>query len=134
MKSAIATLACTVVLVFPAACAQPPSPRSEPAVGGNLYAVEIRIGPAWDSSKKPHEQSFFREHSANLKRLRDQGALVLGARYSDKGLVVLQATSEQEAHAMMRQDPSVQNRVFTYELHAFNVFYPGSVQIRSRRE
>jgi hypothetical protein len=46
-----------------------------------------------------HEQSWFREHSANLRRLREDGSLVLGARYADKGLVVLSAVSEDEAHA-----------------------------------
>lgn len=105
--------------------------ENEPA--GTLYAVEIKTGPAWDSSKPPHEQQYFREHSANLKRLRDQGSLVLGARYSDKGLIVLRASSEQEAHAMMQHDPSVQNRIFAYELHEFNVFYGGTVQPKRRR-
>lgn len=104
---------------------------SEPQ--GLLYAVEIKTGPAWDSVKPAQEQPHFREHSANLKRLRDQGSLVLGARYADKGLVVLQAGSEQEAHAMMQADLSIQNRVFAYELHDFNVFYGGTVQARRRR-
>ena len=29
-----------------------------------LFAVEIKTGPAWDSTKPPHEQAYFREHSA----------------------------------------------------------------------
>jgi len=98
----------------------------------NLYAVEIKTGPGWDAAKPPQEQLHFREHSANLKRLRDAGQLVLGARYADKGLVVLQAVSAEEAHAMMQQDPAIQGQVFTYALHDFNVFYGGAVQAKRR--
>jgi len=57
---------------------------------------------------------------------------VLGARYADKGFVVLQAGSEQEARAMMEQDVSIRNGVFAYELHDFSVFYGGAVQPRRR--
>ncbi|TDP74283.1 YciI family protein [Roseateles toxinivorans] len=114
------------------AAAQTPasSPLTTPAL--NLYAVEIKTGPGWDAAKPPQEQLHFREHSANLKRLRDAGQLVLGARYADKGLVVLQAASAEAAHAMMRQDPAIQGQVFTYALHDFNVFYGGAVQTKRR--
>lgn len=126
-----AIFAAAVVPMLANAQAPASAPTSE--LQGYLYAVEIKTGPAWDSTKPPQEQPHFREHSANLKRLRDQGSLRLGARYADKGLVVLQAGSEQEAHAMMQADLSIQNRVFVYELHGFNVFYGGTVQARSRR-
>ena len=53
-------------------------------------------------------------------------------RYSDKGLVVLQAASAEVADAMMKQDPSIQANVFAYELHEFSVFYGGSVQAKKR--
>ena len=69
-----------------------PANVTEPAT--NLYAIEIRVGAGWDATKHPNEQAYFREHSANLKRLRDEGRLVLGARYSDKGLVVVRAASD----------------------------------------
>ena len=111
--------------------AQSPAPP-QPAPPALLYAVEFKTGPSWDSTKPPGEQAHFRDHSANLKKLRDQGSLVLGARYSDKGLIVLQATSADEAHAMIRQDPSVEARVFMYELHQFNVFYWGTVAPKAR--
>ena len=91
------------------------------------------MGPKWDAARPAHEQALFREHSANLRRLRDTGSLVRGARYSDKGLVVLSAPSIAEARAMMDQDPSIAAGVFVYEVHPFNVFYPGTVQPRSRR-
>jgi uncharacterized protein YciI len=130
IRIAVLVLALTASSLLPAQSLPEPD-RSSAAP--HLYAVEIRAGPSWDHSKKTHEQAFFKDHSANLKRLREQGVLVLGARYSDKGLVLLRAASEQEARAMMQQDPSIRNRVFAYEVHEFDVFYPGSVQARPER-
>jgi uncharacterized protein YciI len=128
MKALFATTLLAAAPFFAGAEASAPAASAPEA----LYAVEITIGPAWDKSKSPNEQAHFREHSANLKRLREQGALVLGARYADKGLVVLKAPSEQDARAMMQQDPSVRNGVFKFELHEFNVFYPGAVSAKPR--
>lgn len=114
-----------------AAQAAPPGPAAAGAALP-LYAIEIKIGAAWDPNKAPQDQAHFREHSAHLKRLRDQGVLVMGARYADKGLVVLRAASESEAHLLMKDDPSMQAGVFTYELHPFRVFYSGTVSVPAR--
>jgi uncharacterized protein YciI len=95
-----------------------------------LWAAEIRTGARWDAGKPPQEQAFFREHS--LQRLRAAGQLVMGARYGDKGLVVLAAASEAEARAMMDADPAIKAETFRYELHPFSVFYGGSVAPRPR--
>jgi uncharacterized protein YciI len=105
----------------------------EAPVQKNLYAVEIKTGPAWDASKATHEQIHFREHSANLKNLRDQGKLVLGARYGDRGLIVVESPTEAEARAMFDQDPSIAAKVFAYTLFDFNVFYGGSVAPKKRK-
>jgi hypothetical protein len=98
-----------------------PAAEAEP----RLFAVEITIGPNWDTSKAPGEQVYFKEHSVNLKRLRDEGHIVMGARYSDKGLIIVSARSSEEVRTMMDQDPSITAGTFVYEVYAFNVFYPG---------
>ncbi len=103
------------------------TPPSATATALPLFAVEITTGAQWDQTKPPQDQPFFREHSANLKRLRDAGALIMGARYSDKGLVILAAKDETSARAMMDEDPSIKARVFAYALHRFDVFYGGTV-------
>lgn len=109
-------------------------PAAAPAVDTlPLFAVQIRTGAKWDAAKAPQEQALFREHSANLKRLRDAGRLIVGARYSDVGLVILAAESEAHARAMMDEDPSFAAGTFRYEVHPFNVFYSGSVQARPAR-
>jgi len=93
-----------------------------------LFAVEFRVGSRWDASKAPHEQALFREHSANLKRLREAGHLIMGARYSDIGLIILAADSEAAARAMIDADPSIAAGTFRYAVSPLSVFYPGSVR------
>lgn len=98
-----------------------------------LFAIEIKVGPKWDPSKPPQEQAFFREHSSNLRRMRETGLLVVGARYSDKGLVIVAAPTAAEVRAQMDQDPSIAAGTFVYEVHPFNVFYSGELKSRPRR-
>ncbi len=114
-----------LALAQPAPAASAAAAATAPA--GLLFAVEIKTGPAWDTAKPPQDQAHFREHSAHLRRLRDQGALVMGARCGDKGLVVLRAASESEAHALIKDDPSIQAGLFKVELHEFRVFYSGTL-------
>jgi uncharacterized protein YciI len=114
--------------------AAPAAPASTAAEAqAPLFAVEIRTGPSWDAAKRPQDQAFFREHSAHLKRLRDEGRLLVGARYAEKGLLVLRAASEDEAHALVKADPSMQAGTFAYSLAEFRVFYGGSLQPPARR-
>jgi len=112
-----------------AASAAPPASVASPDKAQlRLFAVEVKVGPNWDTSKPPHEQVFFAEHSANLKRLRDAGHIIMGARYSDVGLILFSAGEAEEVVQMMLQDPSMEAGTFKYEVHSFNVFYPGMVQ------
>jgi uncharacterized protein YciI len=115
-------------------CALAQGPSAPPGASEPLlFAVEIKAGPNWNQSKAPQEQAFFREHSANLRRMREAGILVMGARYSDKGLVVVSAADAAEVTAQMAQDPSMAAGTFVYEVHPFNVFYPGEIKPRPRR-
>lgn len=120
----LAALLTALLLVVPAA-AQEPAPLP-------LFAVEIRTGAKWDTTRPPQEQAFFREHSQNLRRLRDAGHLVMGARYGEVGLVVLAAADAAAARTMMDADPSIEAGTFRYELHPFNVFYGGTLAPRPR--
>jgi uncharacterized protein YciI len=91
------------------------------------YAVEINVGPAWDDSISPYDQAYFKEHSVHLKELRSAGHIVMGARYSDVGLLVFSARSADEIRVLMDKDPSMQAGTFSYEIYPMNVFYPGLV-------
>ncbi|MBK9609121.1 MAG: hypothetical protein IPO58_22875 [Betaproteobacteria bacterium] len=111
--------------------ANPPAAPSPAALP--LFAVELRTGARWDHTRPAHEQAHFREHSANLKRLRDQGHIVLGARYSDKGFLVVAGATATAVRELMEADPSIQAQVFAFDLHEFRVFYPGCVSAPARR-
>jgi hypothetical protein len=101
-----------------------PPPATAPAP---LYAAVFTTGPKWDPAKPPNEQVSFREHSANLAKLRAAGSIVMGARYGQVGLVVVSAPSEADARKLFEADPSISAGTFALEVHRFSVFYPGTV-------
>jgi uncharacterized protein YciI len=119
----LAGLAVSVASALAQAPASPP-PATPPAP---LYAAVFKTGPKWDPAKPPNEQTAFRDHSANLARLRAAGAIVMGARYGDVGLVVVSAATEAEARKLFEADPSVSAGTFSLEVYRFSVFYPGTV-------
>lgn len=132
-------ISCAVLLVVSTGVAsqpagsQPAGSAAAPAAEPRHFAVEITTGPGWDLAKAPGEQRLFREHSLHLKKLRDAGHIVLGARYSDKGLLVFAAQTAAEVKALMDQDPSMAAGTFKFEVYDFNVFYSGTLQTRPRR-
>jgi len=108
-------------------------PATPPPATRPLFAVELRTGARWDHARPAQEQAHFREHSANLRRLRDEGHIVLGARYSDKGFLVVAGDSAAAVRELMEADPSIRAQVFAFELHEFRVFYPGCVSAPPRQ-
>lgn len=112
-----------IAALLASSCAAEESQEAEPASKARLFAAEIHVGENWDTGKAPQEQAYFAEHSANIKRLREAGSMRLGARYSDKGLIVLIADSEQDARVMLDQDPSFAAGTFQYQLYPFSPFH-----------
>ena len=51
----------------------------------------------------------------------------MGARYADKGMIVLRAASEAAARAEIEADPGVVAGIFTFDVNELRVFYPGMV-------
>lgn len=93
-----------------------------------LYIVEFATGPAWVAEKPFHEQAHAAAHSANLRRLRDRGVLVLGARHGAKGMIVIRMSSRAAAQSEIDQDPAVGAGVFSYTIEEFKPFYSGCVE------
>ncbi len=89
-----------------------------------LFLVHFETGPNWDPALPPPEQTGFREHSANLGRLRGEGIIQFGARYGEFGMIVVKADSAAEAQAMMEADPGVTAGIFRFRIDALKVFYP----------
>jgi hypothetical protein len=119
------TLLMALAVSLASAFAQPPAPPA--GAPAPLFAAIFKTGPKWDPAKAPGEQAFFREHSANLAKLRAAGAIVMGARYADVGLVVVSAPTEADARKLFEADPSVAAGTFSLDVHRFSVFYPGTV-------
>ncbi len=95
--------------------------EAEPAA---LYIVHFETGENWDESVKPSEQNQFREHSANLNRLREEGTIVFGARYGELGLIIITSSSLESAVALMAADPGVKAGIFEFRVEPLSVFYP----------
>lgn len=118
MKSIILFVACCCASFF----AQAQAPQTD-----SLYIVTYTTGVAWDASKKPHEQMYFKEHSMNLSSLRKSGAIRLGARYAEKGIIVIAAVSLKAAKDLVNADQAVINKLFNADVQKFNVFYDGCI-------
>ncbi|MFC4220824.1 YciI family protein [Flagellimonas marina] len=89
------------------------------------FVALYTIGSLWDTNKAPNDQAYFKEHSAFLSKLRKDNTIVMGARYSDTGMIVLEATDLEAAKNLLFEDVALQNQLFNVEVHPFNVFYKG---------
>lgn len=96
-----------------------------------LFVVHLTKGPQWVPGKEADEQPGFRQHSANLGRLRAEGVLVMGARYqdqqADKGMLVVRAADRETVVRFFEADPMVKGGQFVLDVAAFAPFYDGYV-------
>jgi uncharacterized protein YciI len=69
----------------------------------------------------PAEEQVMSDHFEYLKRLLDEGKLILAGPSLDPpfGIIVFEAESEDEARELIAADPSVAAGIQTPELHAF---------------
>ncbi|HEY7674616.1 MAG TPA: YciI family protein [Burkholderiales bacterium] len=113
-----------VVLTLLIAAAVVAAPGATAQEAPALFIVHFETGPAWDKSLDPSVQRGFAEHSANMNRLRKEGAISFGARYGDYGLIILKSASMDAAKAILDADPGVQAGIFIYRVAPLSVFYP----------
>lgn len=114
-------------VVFSLAQAQSTAPQQTTQPKQYFIAILSR-GPEWIADKQANEQVGFKEHSANLQRLRSEKRIPIGGRYSDKGMVIVEAKDEAEARSLFDGDVMVQKKTFTLELHQFRPFYKGAIE------
>ncbi len=81
------------------------------------------------------ESRIVSEHFSYLKRLADDGVVILAGRtqntdYSSFGIVLLKAETIEVAREIMLNDPAVKNNVFRAELYPYkmSLFNPDSAQ------
>lgn len=98
--------------------------ETAPVTPSPLFVVHFETGASWNKSLAPSEQPGFREHSANLNRLRKEGTIVFGARYGELGMIFLKADTLDAAKAVIEADPGVRSGIFAYRIAPLRVFYP----------
>lgn len=94
----------------------------------SLFIALYTVGEKWDVEKSPNEQAYFKDHSAFLKKLRDEGSITMGARYSDTGMIILKAADLESAKKLLTSDLAIQNNLFSVEIHPFAPFYKGCIE------
>lgn len=107
-----------------AAFAADPGPAQAP----KLFAVTFTTGPKWDPAKPPQDQAFFKEHSANLARLRTENISVLGGRFGDKGLLLVRAPDAAAVRAQLARDPSLAAGTFVATVEDYLPFQHGDTR------
>ncbi len=86
------------------------------------------VGESWDTEKQPGEQTYFKEHSEFLSKLRKEKKIILGSRYSDTGMLILKADSLEAAKKILHQDIALQKKLFNVVVYPFNTFYKGCIE------
>lgn len=94
----------------------------------NYFIALYTVGDLWDSNKSPGEQTYFKEHSAHLSKLRSDSIIVIGARYSETGMIILKSKNLAEAKNLLLEDIAVKNNLFRVEIHPFQPFYKGNLE------
>jgi hypothetical protein len=94
----------------------------------SLYIVTYTTGSLWDVNKKTNEQPYFKEHSANLSALRKAGTIRTGARYGEKGFIIIAAQSMKAAQELILTDVAIVNKLFIADIKKLNVFYDGCIE------
>ncbi len=101
---------------------------AQEATESKLFTMIYTPGEKWDHTITFDQQPFFKEHSSHLQKLRKEGRIVIGGRYSDKGFMLLKAKDSIEADAVVKMDPSVTHQIFEVALFEFSTFYKGCVE------
>ncbi len=93
-----------------------------------LFIIIYTPGSGWNAAIPPGEQLHFKTHSKHLQTLRTENKIKLGARYADKGMIIITGENEEEIRTTVMSDSAVIDKVFIAEVYPYNVFYYGCVE------
>lgn len=63
-----------------------------------------------------------------MGKLRKDGITKLGARYADKGMIIISASSLKDAREIILADQAVVNQLFIADIQKLNVFFDGCIE------
>ncbi len=91
-----------------------------PYPSGYLILLNPSREDFFDTGPTPEEGAAIQQHFVRLQEQMNEGAVLFAGPCTDEigpGVVLFEATSEEEAKAFMNADPAVEAGVFTAELH-----------------
>ncbi len=91
-----------------------------------LYKIQPVRPEMLTTGSTDTESRIVSEHFSYLKDLLEKGMVMMAGRtqnkdYSSFGIVIFKAESDQEATAIMQNDPAIKNRVFRGELFPYRI-------------
>ncbi len=85
------------------------------------YLGLIRKGPAWTPGDTPEIRALQEAHMANIRRLGEEGKLLLAGPFTDggdlRGLFLFEVATLEEAKALCETDPAVKAGRLVVEVH-----------------
>jgi uncharacterized protein YciI len=94
----------------------------------SLFVVIYTAGENWEKIKAANEQAYFKEHSSFLSKLRSDETIVIGGRFSDKGMIIIKADDYNSAVNIINSDRAVIVKTFNSEIYPINFFYNGCIE------
>jgi uncharacterized protein YciI len=95
----------------------------------SYFAVTREAGPAWTDGKGTFEQPGVNDHAAFMNTLADEGFVLFGGPLAGsehtriRALLIVDASSEGEIHARLRDDPwALAERLVTVRVEPWNIF------------
>jgi uncharacterized protein YciI len=104
--------------------------RDAEEMGMTVYYIYLlKKGPVWSPDETPEVEELQAQHLANLRRLGEEGKLVINGPLLDsfqmsgeiRGIGVLKAKSLTEAKEWISTDPMVKTGRLVFELHTWMV-------------
>lgn len=87
-----------------------------------LFSIHLAPDENYDFKKSVYEQDLA-AHGQYLQKLMENGKLVLAGPFADNtgGQAIIRAGTELEALSLVDNDPSIINKVFSYEIHPWHI-------------
>lgn len=117
------TLLTGTIATTAASTPQQPQPA---AASRALFAIVYRAGPAWKPGVPMKDQGL-RDHFYYVRALHERGDIVYaGAMGPDGGLMILHASDQAAADAIVAGDPAVKAGIFTGEARRYTPRFVGT--------